>query len=273
MAWLPSKKRIWSASFADTVNNTLFTIHHHGYVILDRQWREAIEVRDSNRLYIVKSGSGTVLIDGTTVRLFGGHAYLFPVNRKISFSCDDILEKFFIHFSLSLHGLFDIFELYEPNGYARAVDPSVFGVIDRFSTENLKESLAVHDVLRPIITSFIGPERSDIPMKITLAQKYRPLLSHIDANLSIALSLNDLADIMNLTPAYLSSSFKRDTGKTLKRVIIGHIVRRAERELVSTDRKIRDIAGELGFADEFYFSKFFKRETGIPPTVYRQQHT
>jgi AraC family transcriptional regulator of adaptative response / methylphosphotriester-DNA alkyltransferase methyltransferase len=47
---------------------------------------------------------------------------------------------------------------------------------------------------------------------------------------------------------------------------------KAKKLLLETDFSIAVVAGECGFANQNYFSKLFKRETGLSPTAFRAQH-
>lgn len=267
---MPAEKTIRSDAFVSAVNNLSFTIEHHGYVILNDTWHEENKRTAANVLYLVRNGDGVYTIDKREIRLRKDRAYLFPIGRTVSFRCDERLEKFFIHFRLLVGGLFDVFELFSESANEAPLDPSLFSTIDRFASGDLSDILSVHGILFPIITGFIGKPRADAQAKTTIAHKYERLTAHIDSNLSITLSLSALADIMNITPAYLSASFKRDTGKTLKRFIIERVIRRSIRELGRPEKKVRDVARELGFSDEHYFSRFIRRETGHPPSEYRK---
>ena len=63
---------------------------------------------------------------------------------------------------------------------------------------------------------------------------------------------------------------KKYFGKTLTEMIFERIIIEAKRELYLTSKSIREIAFELGFSDEFYFSRFFKNSTDISPSLYRE---
>jgi AraC-like DNA-binding protein len=67
----------------------------------------------------------------------------------------------------------------------------------------------------------------------------------------------------------LSRNFRADTGQTLKAYLKDQVVYRSKRSLAGGGT-IREVATSLGFEDEFYFSKFFKRETGFSPKQYRE---
>jgi AraC-like DNA-binding protein len=49
------------------------------------------------------------------------------------------------------------------------------------------------------------------------------------------------------------------------------IIIEAKRELYLTNKTVKEIAWELGFNDEFYFSRFFKNNTEVSPQLYREK--
>lgn len=84
------------------------------------------------------------------------------------------------------------------------------------------------------------------------------------------LSLDSIAEHVNLNPAYLSDSFKKDTGKNIKQVITEIRLDMAIDLLKSTSLSINEISQKTGYRDSNYFSKFFKQTFGISPHDYRE---
>ena len=82
--------------------------------------------------------------------------------------------------------------------------------------------------------------------------------------------IEDLADIAGLSADTLSRRFSKDYKKTLKKAINQAIAMRAEKFLRNNELKVKEIAEILKFNDEYYFSKFFKRESGKSPSEFRQ---
>jgi YesN/AraC family two-component response regulator len=58
--------------------------------------------------------------------------------------------------------------------------------------------------------------------------------------------------------------------KTLTNLITERIIIEAKRELFLTNKSIKEVAYELGYDDEYYFSRFFKKNANISPQLYRQ---
>ena len=81
--------------------------------------------------------------------------------------------------------------------------------------------------------------------------------------------VNEYADALFITPKYLNEVFKELTGYTSKDYIQDKISTEAKRQLLYSNRTIKEIAYDLGFKEQFHFSAFFKNCTGISPKSFR----
>jgi AraC-like DNA-binding protein len=77
------------------------------------------------------------------------------------------------------------------------------------------------------------------------------------------------ADMLNITPKALAKITKAHFNKTLTDLIAERIIIEAKRELYLSNKSVKEIAYELGYADESYFSRFFKTNTSTSPQMYR----
>lgn len=84
-------------------------------------------------------------------------------------------------------------------------------------------------------------------------------------------SVGDLASRLNISSRYLTDLLKVETGKTAIELIHIALIGEAKNRLVKKDKTISEIAYNLGFENMSYFSRLFKRETGMLPTSYRKQ--
>ncbi|HEY9003375.1 MAG TPA: helix-turn-helix transcriptional regulator [Mucilaginibacter sp.] len=80
----------------------------------------------------------------------------------------------------------------------------------------------------------------------------------------------DYAELLNISPKALAKITKNHFNKTLTNMIAERIVIEAKRELYLTSKPVKSIAYELGFNDEFYFSRFFKNNADVSPQLYRE---
>ncbi|MBQ7386658.1 MAG: helix-turn-helix transcriptional regulator [Clostridia bacterium] len=95
----------------------------------------------------------------------------------------------------------------------------------------------------------------------------------IDSDLSADLSLSAIAALQNVSSGYLSTVFKRETGKTLSEYVRDKRMSHAAHLLKSTNLQIQTIASHCGIVDVQYFTKQFKNVMGKSPSEYRASIT
>ena len=78
------------------------------------------------------------------------------------------------------------------------------------------------------------------------------------------------ADLLHISPKALAKLTKTHFNKTLTVLISERIIIEAKRELYLTNKAVKEIAYELGYDDEHYFSRFFKTNADISPQGYRE---
>lgn len=81
--------------------------------------------------------------------------------------------------------------------------------------------------------------------------------------------VGDYAARLNLSARQLSEVVKAQSGKPAIKHVHERLVLEARRLLVYSNQSLKEIAFELGFSEASYFSRFFKRETGVTPIEYR----
>ena len=98
-----------------------------------------------------------------------------------------------------------------------------------------------------------------------------PVLEEIEAHYACNRTLADLGQELGVSQAYLSQLIRRRTGKTYSELVQEKRMARAKELLAYTEIAVMDIAIEVGYSDQFYFSKLFKRLWGMSPNAWRKQ--
>lgn len=105
-------------------------------------------------------------------------------------------------------------------------------------------------------------------------KQYSPLVQKaitcIDAELASNLTLQNLAKRLNVSGSYLSTVFKKETGQTITGYVNTKRIRHAMHLLSSTNLQVQTISQHCGILDIHYFSKLFKKATGLTPKEYRE---
>ena len=95
--------------------------------------------------------------------------------------------------------------------------------------------------------------------------KLKQVKEYIEANLEQSLSLDELAQVTNISAGYFSRLFKQSTGYTPHQYLIRRRVKRAKELLRHRQLSIADVAYQVGFANQGHLNYHFKRCTGITP--------
>ena len=94
-------------------------------------------------------------------------------------------------------------------------------------------------------------------------------IQYISQNFASSITLKDVADHVHLNPAYFSTIFKQSTGSSFKEYLNMVRIEESKRLLTNTNYSVIDISVATGFEDQSYFSKVFKKYTGLTPKQYR----
>lgn len=107
------------------------------------------------------------------------------------------------------------------------------------------------------------------PQKKETESLYEKMLSYIEENYSSKIALNDIAEALHANSSYLSRLFKQKSGNNLFDAVLEKRIEKAKEYMTDTDWKIYKISQAVGFEDTGYFSRVFKKYTGISPTEYK----
>lgn len=98
-------------------------------------------------------------------------------------------------------------------------------------------------------------------------ERFRAL---VDEHFRTRWSIEQYAEALGISAGQLSRLCRGLLGISALDVLNARIVQEAERELVYSTLTVKQIAGWLGFADESYFGRFFRKHTGSTPVEYRE---
>lgn len=104
------------------------------------------------------------------------------------------------------------------------------------------------------------------------AQHITRIHRYIEENIAGDISLQAIADHVDLHPAYLSSLYKLEMNENISDFIMRYRMEKAALRLRTTNIKIYELSKQLGFYNPPYFSKLFKYYYGITPQQYRNRN-
>ena len=84
------------------------------------------------------------------------------------------------------------------------------------------------------------------------------------------MTVRSLAQALNMSESTLTKRFRAEVGVPLGGYIDDMLLQRARQLLLGTDLTIGQIAEQLCFCDQFYFSRYFRQRQGLTPSEYRR---
>lgn len=92
------------------------------------------------------------------------------------------------------------------------------------------------------------------------------IIDHLHENITIS----KVAEQIHMNPNYFCEVFKNETGETILDFVTKRKMMKAKQLLIQTDKRVYDIATEVGYKDTKYFSRLFKQYMGEVPSKYRE---
>ncbi|WP_343271477.1 AraC family transcriptional regulator [Lentibacillus songyuanensis] len=109
---------------------------------------------------------------------------------------------------------------------------------------------------------------SHVPADVKSCLSIEEVKQFIDVHYNQDMTVHELARLTRLSCKYFAEVFKKRFGKTVMEYVTELRMQAAKRLMNQGSLKVREIAHEIGYRDEFYFSRKFKKETGMTPTNY-----
>ncbi|WP_458460900.1 helix-turn-helix domain-containing protein [Paenibacillus sp.] len=266
------------------LNDILIELHQAEHVTTHGKWCwQASELAHHTFIYMHKF-TGQLIMNGTESHVVRKSACLCTPGTSIELIGDDHeIELYIIHFDL-----FRATEKTEAKRiYERELGSPVTGWIqgpfygiqriaaqltqltNDGSQTGLKAQLLLTELLHML---WPQEEQTDVVAGQDEPEQWlRSTLQYMRENYMHEIKLEKLAELAGMHPSYYSQLFKSRMQKNPIEYITHLRMNRAKELLLTSDLRIRDVAREVGYRDEFYFSRRFRNHAGYAPTSYAKQ--
>lgn len=114
---------------------------------------------------------------------------------------------------------------------------------------------------------------ADLPKQKVYSIQIVKAIDYILKHRNSRLTVQDIADKLNINRSYLSSLFIKETGKSISDFIREEKIKAAANMLKFSEYSYGDIAEYFGFASQSHFIKCFRKQTGLSPKEYRKKYS
>ncbi|MFS4491448.1 helix-turn-helix domain-containing protein [Maribacter sp. 2308TA10-17] len=206
--------------------------------------------------------------------------HAFDANLEVNGWLIHFNENFFMHSDVDIFLKYNLFN--SPQNPCYPIDNKIATVglsyVDLIREELAKrDQFGSEDVVRYLLKSFLITleriHRKDTEKSIELTSQYEfqfyKFKDLLEENYAKNVSVQSYSEALNISSKTLATITKSFVNKSPKQLIAERIVLEAKRLLKFTTLQISEIAFRLGFDDASYFVKYFKRQVGSSPSVYR----
>ncbi len=254
--------------FASTENNIRLNILNINHVVLDDSWKSRNVYSPYSRMYYILDGEGYLKTKDEIICLKPGNLYFIPLGTVFDYTCDSHLEKIFLHINLFLDNKLDFF-----SGINKIVcipSDNNREICTQFHCKGIFSRIALKGLIYTDLLKIARASMEDYTV-IPHSRLVADAISYINNNLSIKLSIKEIADAGFVSPSLLRKKFLEEMNISIGKYIDTRIIFEAEQMLAKGDLNIDLISEALGFCDRFYFTRRFKEQTGITPGEYKKQ--
>lgn len=215
------------------------------------EYQDTITEEKKNRFYKIllnkKENDALCMLDEIYHMLLDSHAILNFHVRNIYFMLDNIVTQ--------------IDKVHHLNGFEQGEVVNAQFLDQAKTIYEMQEYVCRH--LKEVLEETEEEQKNNFLIK--------HVMEYINQNLDNKdLCIQILADVVYLTPTYLSSLFKKKTGMTIGQYLTSMRIKKAEEILKNPQLKLYQVSEMVGYEDSNYFAKIFKKKTGMLPSEYRE---
>lgn len=150
------------------------------------------------------------------------------------------------------------------NGY-RSVAPPQVRMLETAIASGMESEAMLAGIFKDSLDR-ISLEKKKL---LVTRSKMREIADYLELNYDSRIQQAECANLFHLNKDYMSRKFKEEMGIGMAQYMNRIRLNKAKELLTGTDKSIQEISDNIGFIDQKYFSKQFRRETGFSPTEYR----
>ncbi len=215
----------------------------------------------------VTKGELNYLINGIEYKITPGNAiFIAPGDHRVRLLEENVDAS---HYSINFF-YHDDLPIELPHFIGNCITPHILHSINLIEDTRLSISVDYWEELFDNSVSIIIYLLKNICKQNTMNPYLKIMLEYISLHFQEHITLEDVAQSVNLTPTYCCHIFKNELNTTIYDTIMKERVLLAKNFITSGEYKLYEVAQLCGFNDYTHFSKYFKKSTGYLPSEYKK---
>jgi len=233
-------------------------------------------IRDHYLIHLVLSGKGVFEVGGRTWEVSAGDLFFARPSQLIRYTADDQQpwEYSWVGFNgACAHKLAAQLPFSDDSPVHRAQDPEAMrtALANIYSSRGMQpqDEAAMVGYLYLFIAALMKETVAGKPHATSSSSQYvLNAIKYIQFNYSHDISIDDVAKSVGVSRSHLYRVFMLNVGKSPIDYLTEYRINEACKLLRAGNLSIAEVAVSVGFFDQFYFSRVFKRAKGVPPSKY-----
>ena len=238
-------------------------------------------IRDHYLIHLVVSGKGTFEVGGHTFEVIPGDLFFARPSQLIRYTADEQQpwEYSWVGFNgACAHKLAAQLPFTDERPVHHTSDPEGMrtALTNIYSSRGLQpqDEAAMVGYLYLFISSLMKETSESKPHNTSSSSQYvLNAIKYIQFNYSHDISIDDVAKSVGVSRSHLYRVFMLNVGKSPIDYLTEYRINEACKLLRAGNLSIAEVAISVGFFDQFYFSRVFKRAKGVPPSKYLASQT
>lgn len=266
-------KQSYKQSYTDNVELSIFSCGHE-VCQPGHTWGPG--VRDHYLIHLVVAGKGVFQVGGASFHLQEGDLFLVKPNQLNTYAADatDPWEYYWVGFNGACANKLvqqTPFTDHHPLHHCKdpqSVREALYNIYLSRGTEPQQEALMT-GYLYLFMAQLMKEARDTMPNPGSSSSQYvLAAIKYIQFNYSHDISVDDIAKAVGVSRSHLYRVFMANVGQSPIDYLTGYRISEACSLLKNAHLSIAEIAVSVGFFDQFYFSRVFKKVKGVPPSKY-----
>ena len=240
------------------------------------QYGVGVELADHYLIHLVVSGHGQYTMNGRSFTLGPGDLFLVKPNQLVSYCADanDPWEYYWVGFNGAFANKLvqqtpftDQSPVYHC-GESESLKQALRSIYDCRGPESHHEAAMVGHLYLFLSCLMKQAHECDPRVSNTSSQYVHGAIKYIQFNYSHDISIDDIAKAVGVSRSHLYRVFMSNVGQSPIDYLTNYRIGEACNLLRDSKLSIAEIAVSVGFFDQFYFSRVFKKTKGVPPSRY-----
>ncbi|WP_347840734.1 AraC family transcriptional regulator [uncultured Draconibacterium sp.] len=242
------------------------------------QYRDRPTGSEQYILFYCKSGQGRISVEGNETLVKSNNVFIIPPNKMCRYSSSETQpwDNYWIHFTGKNADLYtppcEVLLPIEETINSRIEDrmlifEQMLQNLEQYN--NFENVLYANTCLKYYLTSIRQIENFRFTGDKPAGDYFSKALSFMNNNTNKRITLSELGEICGCSSANLYKVFMKKLKCSPMDYFLQMKIQKACRYLVNSEKRIKEIAQELGYDDQYYFSRLFSKHIRMSPSQFR----